>query len=99
MTIDPVTGVVSWAEPTAVGSPHTITIRAENTGGADTESWLLTVGVSCPCDWTPDGFLNSQDFFDFLREFFDNNADYNNDGATNSQDLFDFLQCFFTGCP
>jgi hypothetical protein len=43
MTINSSTGVVSWANPTASGSPHTVTIRATNSAGFDDESWLLTV--------------------------------------------------------
>jgi hypothetical protein len=54
---------------------------------------------ACPCDWNHSGVLNSQDFFDFLNDFFNNNADFNHSGATNSQDFFDFLNCFFAGCP
>jgi hypothetical protein len=49
----------------------------------------------CPCDWNDDASVSSQDFFDFLTQFFDNNADFNTDGMTNSQDFFDFLTCFF----
>ncbi|MBC7773469.1 MAG: hypothetical protein H7210_13310, partial [Pyrinomonadaceae bacterium] len=50
-----------------------------------------------------DGFLNSQDFFDFLVAFFGNlpTSDFNGDGLLNSQDFFDFLACFFAppaGC-
>ena len=43
MTIDSVTGVVSWANPTASGSPFTVIIRATNSAGSDDESWQLTV--------------------------------------------------------
>ena len=43
MTINPESGFVKWPNPTAIGSPHEITIRATNTAGYDDESWQLTV--------------------------------------------------------
>ena len=46
MTIDENTGLVSWSNPTVIGSPHTITIRATNSAGYDDESWELTVTES-----------------------------------------------------
>lgn len=42
MTINSL-GVVSWPEPTTVGSPHTVTIKATNPTSDDTETWTLTV--------------------------------------------------------
>jgi hypothetical protein len=61
---------------------------------------ILVARHECRADFNDDTTVNSQDFFDFLVAFFDNNltADFNRDGAVNSQDFFDFLGAFFTGC-
>ncbi len=55
--------------------------------------------VSCPGDWNGDQFVNSQDFFDFVGDFFNLEGDFNRDGFVNSQDFFDFITALFSGCP
>lgn len=43
MTVDPATGAVSWPSATYAGSPHTVTLKAENVVGSHTQSWPITV--------------------------------------------------------
>jgi hypothetical protein len=54
--------------------------------------------ADCPSDWNGSECIDSQDFFDFINDFFTTGADFNNDGVTNSQDFFDFLNAFFSVC-
>jgi hypothetical protein len=82
-----------------VGGKH---VHANSFGnGSDSYSYRTgsVTPPTCPCDWNHADGLNSQDFFDFLNDFFMNDADFNNSGGTDSQDFFDFLTCFFDGCP
>lgn len=61
---------------------------------------IIIEGAECGADFNDDGVVNSQDFFNFLTAFFDEDpaADVNNDAVINSQDYFDFLTMFFKGC-
>lgn len=73
-------------------------------GGATDVAGIDTIRVlarpMCAGDFNQDGVLGSQDFFDYLTEFFAGRpaADFNTDGAVNSQDFFDFVSAFFRGC-
>ncbi len=73
----------------------------ENIGWINLDSATVYIGVRlCAADFNSDGFVNSQDFFDFLAAFFglQPTADFNADTFINSQDFFDFLAAFFAGC-
>ncbi len=48
MTMDAGTGAVVWPAPHTPGDDVTVTIRAENLGGADEESWQVLVGAAAP---------------------------------------------------
>jgi len=61
---------------------------------------IRSVQAICRADVNADGTVTSQDFFDFLVAFFNEDpaADFNQDQMINSQDFFDFIAAFFGGC-
>jgi probable HAF family extracellular repeat protein len=63
-------------------------------------AFMLEPATGCAADFNLDAIVNSQDFFDFLQDFFVGSAaaDFNADTVVNSQDFFDFLTAFFAGC-
>lgn len=93
-------GYLGVGRRTVITADRRITFVASVAGGqtgvfaAD----LPEVTLGCPSDWDNSGVVNSQDFFNFLTDFFSATADLNNSGTTDSQDFFDFLAAFFGGC-
>ncbi len=51
----------------------------------------------CPCDFTGNGILDSDDFFSFVNLYYAGNelAELDGDGVVTEQDFFEFLNCFF----
>lgn len=87
------------------GQTHYGFVALSNVGEPTMWAWETTPGSGirvqnpvCPADWNLDGYISSQDFFEFLNRFFENDADYNGNTVTNMQDLFDFLNDFFDPC-
>ncbi len=88
-----------WFEANTAPTTGSATLGLFKPGTPTQISFDVPVPSSaCAGDWNQDGIVTSQDFFDFVAAFFNNNADFNNDGQTNSQDFFDFVAAFFQPC-
>lgn len=70
------------------------------------DAWVVSLDGPWPCgaDFNRDGFVNSQDFFDYLMCVFDPSSgpscppDFNHDGISNSSDVYLFIDAFLRGC-
>jgi hypothetical protein len=98
MTIDHVTGVVTWSTPVAASTPYTITIRATNSIGNGTRTWHLTVGGG---DLNQDGLVTMADLPALIAVLIGSNpgpgtnpaaADVNCDGVVDGRDIQAFTK-------
>jgi len=69
-------------------------------GSVVSEAATLEITDRCVGDFNTDGAVTSQDFFDFLVEFYEGSpaADVDRSGDVTSADFFAFLSAFFAGC-
>ena len=51
MAVDISDGIVSWENPVREGSPHSVTLRAQNLSGSDDVSFNISVGILYGNDW------------------------------------------------
>jgi len=61
--------------------------------------WQVCQQPPCPCDYNEDGQQNTDDYFDFITDFFiqlgrsPGTADFDNDCTVTIDDFFEFLNC------
>ena len=111
MTINGTTGVVSWLNPTSVGSTFTVTILATNSAGDDLESWQVTVTAAndiCEGDFDADSDVDGSDLATFAADFGRTDCDtgdpcegdFDGDNDVDGSDLAVFAADFGrTDCP
>jgi hypothetical protein len=88
-----------WFEADTSPTTGSVTLGLFKPGTPSSLSFDAPVpSIGCAADWNGDGVQNSQDFTEFLNDFFAAMADFNGDGSTTSQDFFDFLTAFFAPC-
>jgi hypothetical protein len=94
MTIDSATGVISWPNPVAAGSPFTITVQASSADGcgdSSPQSWQLGVVLG---DFDADGLVTELDIDSFANNLLSDSpicaGDVNDDGVADGNDISAF---------
>jgi hypothetical protein len=90
--------VLGWTPGFTELGDHTIVVQADNSGGSDTETWV--VRVISQCDYDADGDVDQSDF-GFLQNCLSNApavpacdpADLYPDGYVDQTDLLQFMPC------
>lgn len=77
-----------------------IAARTEVYEGPMTVDQTVVIRPRCAADTNADGAVNSEDFFEFVLRFLnqDDRADADGNGVVDSADFFAFLGVFFVGC-
>ncbi len=67
---------------------------------SDPMLWIMAVDGACAPDLTGEGDVNTNDFFQFLTYYQnqDPRADFDRDGLINTNDFFAFLAAYQVGC-
>lgn len=106
MTIDFATGRVSWASAVPSASAYQVTVRAVNSEGSGSQSWLLSV-ATINGDLDFDGSVGLSDLSIVLSSFgscsadsgYEARADLDGSGCVELADLAELLALFGTSCP
>ena len=79
--------------------PEIEPVTDDGTGGPSDAS-VFIVPIECRADFNQDGMTGTQDIFDYLSAWFEQDiaADTSRDETVTQQDMFDFLSLWFAGC-
>lgn len=96
----PPSGLESETGDTGEIEADTIEPLTDSGLGGPFDATEFIVPFVCPADFNQDGEGTSQDIFDMLQAYFDNDvaADVNGDEVVSVQDIFDFLTLYFASC-
>ena len=97
-TADDADGIVDNAV-VLPGFAFNYNVHDVNGDGAVNLMDIAFIPADCPANWDMTNGLDTSDFFAFLKDFFEGDADFNGDGLTDSSDFMSFVAAFFAGCP